>query len=427
MNSLSIAKIPILFVIFSIFILFELTYTGVYALFLLLCITLLSRSNHNSNVFSIFCFVYFGIGLLNISTLRGTVSLESIQIIFIYLSSLLLPLVFFHRKKIDSLSHELHISVYGYFFLVIHIILAYLVLIFIYVKIGNVFFNQSLRLNVPVWAGYVVRSILIIPLVITVLSNSKYPLFKNKKIIYLLCYCPCILIGARGTAITFLLSQLLLFILLQEGFKSSIQLHTDDFKRKLRKRNVIGLGLFIFTIVVSGFYLRRTGGSIYASPQELIDLYFSVDSIWLYLIMPFYFAFRETVGITNTIIVNSITNVELIPLFVADIFTVLPGDYKAAGQSLGDLVGRVGSGGLTPGIIGGLYIDFGMSGVFFVSIISFFLGYSFYKSGGSKRYCVIYSIFIFQYIHLIHRGFLKPEYLTFIIIATFYLLFLSKE
>lgn len=427
MNKWNLIRIPFVLIILMFFALLELTYVESYLLLTFFCISLISKKNLNVNVFSVFCFFYFGIGLLNISSLRGVIATDSLQIIFIYLIFLLLPLAFFSRNKSAALTDSIYISSYGYFFILIHIFLAYLVLTFIYIKVGNIFLNQSLRLNIPVWAGYVVRSILVIPLIVTVLSNENLPVFKSKKMIFLLCYIPCIFIGARGTAITFLLSHLFLFVLIQNNFKNSFANYTFSLKKRLKKRNVIGLGFFIFIIVVSGFYLRRTGDSIYASPQELINLYFDVDTIWLYLIMPFYFAFRETVGITNNIIINSLNNVEAIPLFIADIFTVLPGDYKAAGQSLGELVGRVGSGGLTPGIVGGLYIDFGIKGAIFVAVISSLLGYFFYKSGSSKKYCVIYAIFIFQYIHLIHRGFLKPEYLTFLIIALFYLLLLSKN
>ncbi|MFV8450446.1 oligosaccharide repeat unit polymerase, partial [Vibrio campbellii] len=237
---------------------------------------------------------------------------------------------------------------------------------------------------IPVWSGYVIRSILVIPLIMSICNSNSGKCYLGGRNIALLCYLPCLLIGARGTLITFLLTHVLcLYMCNQNSINEKVEL-----VYRLSKTKIFFVFLSVVFVIISGFYLRRYNSDIFASPEELVSFYFDYDSFWIYLIMPFYFAFRETIGITNTIIINGLTNPLPIPLYFADLFTLLPGDYKAAGQTLGDIVGRVGDGGLTPGVIGGLYIDFSYFGVILVLLISSSLAILSRLSYSNKKFVV---------------------------------------
>lgn len=76
--------------------------------------------------------------------------------------------------------------------------------------------------------------------------------------------------------------------------------------------------------------------------------------------MPLHIVFRETVGLSNRIITKGQrTSPNSPPLFLADLYTLFPCDERAAGEGLGQLFGTVQSGGLTPGHLGGTYINYG--------------------------------------------------------------------
>lgn len=414
--------------IFSVFLLVlacafykNVSYIELYLLCLGFILFQLRRNNVYNVIMTLFLVVYFFIGLLNISTLRGNIENETLLVIIFYIFFILFPTWFLSVSKKSYDLKNYFLNSHGYLFIVCHIIFAYFTLLYVYASVGNIFLNQELRFYMPVWSGYVIRSILVIPIVLTIIDNKISKQYIGVKYISILCYIPCFLIGSRGTLITFVLTQFLCIYLCNNNLKKYYISKLYDFS----KLKILLIGLIVFLVVVSGFYLRRYNSDTFASPEELVSYYFDYEAFWIYIIMPFYFAFRETIGITNTIIINDLKNSLSVPLFFADLFTLLPGNYHAAGQLLGDKIGRVGDGGLTPGIIGGLYIDFSYIGVLFVLLISFPLALLYHRSHVSKKSAVLFSIILFQFIHLIHRGFLKPEYITFIICAGFYLFFIN--
>ncbi|MCY1535922.1 hypothetical protein D9M68_713490 [compost metagenome] len=140
--------------------------------------------------------------------------------------------------------------------------------------------------------------------------------------------------------------------------------------------------------------------------------------------MPFYLAFRETVGLSARII--NTPNISDNSLFFSDFYTLLPGSYEAAGKLFGDIIGRVGDGGLTPGIVGALYIDYGIYGISAMIGLSLASAHLYRSAKSNPILIPTYSVFILQLIHLFHRGFPKPEYITFLLIILFYTLFLKR-
>lgn len=107
---------------------------------------------------------------------------------------------------------------------------------------------------------------------------------------------------------------------------------------------------------------------------------------------------------------------------------MLPGKRAAPGDVLSRVL-YVGdyAGGITPGVIGGLYLDFGYWLVPMLFITSFFIYFLYRKSLNSDMYKILYVITIAQFFHIYHRGFFKPEYLFSYTIILFYIYIASLK
>lgn len=363
----------------------------------------------------VFLLIYLGISLLNISNWRGEVTENVLYWYLISSVMLMAPIIFFSKKDFDY-SKKIHFFLQNerklfFYALYAHLVIVYFALFFIYIKIGPIVFEQSLRYSIPPSLEYIIKS--------TIPVAAFIPLFRlgGKKIalLLLILLIPTILIGSRGVALIGFFS---FFLVLYKFGSVSINVNT----KKLIFAALFGLG-----IIYAGFYLRRTGNSLLATPEELISHYFYSDSFLIYLILPLYLSLRETVGLTNSIINKFITNdINEYPLFLADLFTILPGQQMAAGQSLGHIMGTIEGGGLTPGLLGGLYIDFTYLTPLFFLFIGFFLSFMNYISKKNISFFPVYVVILLQFFHLFHRGFIKPEYITTVMIALFYFLLMKK-
>lgn len=386
-------------------------------LYFSLCVFLLFsiyRSNGFIKVVALFFTFYLSIGMLNISSWRGYIDTN---VIFLYsiciLSFFIFPFMFLNKKETNQtplISNErfLYIIIFS------HVLIAFLAVMYTYISIGNVIIYQSLRFKIPTAIEYTIKSILPIAALIPMLH------FKRKMLLLVIILLPAILIGSRGTAVIAVVS-----FVISEIYVRNIKL--DLFKLVIRNKKYIFYAILCVIVITTGFYLRRGNGSDLAAVSSVLSYYFDYDNLFVRAILPFYLGFKETIGLTNTIINDNITNF-LNPntLFFADLYTVLPGENLAAGQTLGQIFGTVEGGGLTPGLVGGLFIDYGLlTIVFFMFFGLVFLSCEsiLYKS---PLFIVIYSQVITQFIHLFHRGFLKPEYITSVLIAAFYYFFCHK-
>lgn len=300
--------------------------------------------------------------------------------------------------------------------LTLHLVIVWLVLAYVLGTTGNTFLNAELRFQIPNWAAYVIRSSCVVPVTIYALHRAP----PGRFILAIASVSPAIFIGARGTVVLFVLASVLVVVLAKSGWRARWRM-PELFAAVPRQTRIL-VAAFVFLVIASGFYLRRSGNSTLVTARQLIDTYFDYSGVWLYAILPFYQGFRETVGVTNQIIQRGLENSSGSFLFVMELGTVLPGNHVAPGQYLGDLVGRVGDGGITPGLIGGTYIDLGVAGS--IVFLLLWLGGRLIYSLGSKdpRLLILYAVYLTQLMHLFHRGFLKVEYLTFIAIAACYLL-----
>jgi len=171
------------------------------------------------------------------------------------------------------------------------------------------------------------------------------------------------------------------------------------------------------------YYIRRmSADSLYLTPSEALSEYFYSESWIGYFLMPLHLGFKETLGITNRIISGQLDNMYTdVPLFIADLITILPGKQVGAGEAMSDMFGAVASGGLTPGLLGGLYVDFaGWSLVIIILIVGALYLFELLSVRGDK-WLVIYALSLIQFMHLFHRGFIKPEYLFAYVIVLVYL------
>ncbi|GAB2931491.1 hypothetical protein GCM10027181_32910 [Rheinheimera gaetbuli] len=213
--------------------------------------------------------------------------------------------------------------------------------------------------------------------------------------------------------------MLLLYVALNKG--STLK------KVSLLKVSVIGF-IISFLMIGGGFYLRRAYSPDLMTGPEMIDIYFGGNhSFYIYILLPFHQGFNETAALTSRIVDYGITNVfSSTALFFADFNNLFGISNIAAAQYFGDEIGRVGDGGLTPGVVGGLFMDFSYYTVLIFIIFGLIYAYLVKSSEKSKCALCICCIYVTQFMHLFHRGFVKPEYITIFLIAGFYVLLLKK-
>lgn len=397
-----------------------------YIFYTLLCLYLsICALEHDltAKVLFSYLFIYLSIAALNISSYRGNISTDTLVVYFVYVVVCSIPLFFNANNKTNVLllQKPVQFREIGILYISIHLLVVYIVLIYLIATKGNILINQYLRLSIPPWSGYVIRSSLVIPVIVySALQNR----FRNLSIIIsLISILPSIIIGARGSVIVFVLAAFFCSFAVKRSFNPNSSLQ----KRKLINFKSLFILTIIFVIIVSGFYIRRWRSDVWASPSELVKEYFQYEEWWVYLVMPFYLAFRETLGITDTIIRKDLQNESSSYLFVSEVLTLLPGEQVSPGSYLGDLIGRVGDEGLTPGIFGGLFLDFGFYGGF-VLLLLFYVSTKIMALVRMKAYYLpLYMVFLFQLVHLFHRGFIKPEYITYIMITIFYCRFTLKH
>ena len=369
----------------------------------------------NTRFLSFYFLIYLFIPFLNISNYRGTVTINTLAWYCIVQFTILLifqifesPPSRFRVKTYLVATNDTQLLFYG------HMLFVWGLVAYVYMTIGPIVIRQDLRFTIPPIIEYLIKSGLIIPLVWLYSANLKLDL-RTIVLRFLLPITPSLLIGSRGTFIMILIS---LFISLFLFKKLKSQVYLKRFKWLFSwSRTVVTLGVLIGVFALySGFYIRRDGKDL-ITPDELIREYsFSAQGNLVMGILPIYLNFRETVGITNRIIEERVTNTySPYPLFFAELVTILPGHQEAPGIILAQQVysaqGSDEKYSLTPGIVGGLFMDYGYYSLLFIAALTGIVVYLFNLGRMDIRYILIYSFTIVQFLHLYHRGFLKIEYL----------------
>ena len=408
------------FLLLTVSIIFFDSYMFTYLMMFTFTLAACNIGTFFSRMFALFILIYLGIALLDISSYRGeiyliTLKVYSVAVLFIFTTSFIMDI--FLRKRNTDRVYLLPFNERQKYLILGHLSIVYLALLYIYVSVGNVLFNQDLRFFIPTSLGYIIKSSIYIPLIYWAVRQVR-----KKADIFLYVFiplAPAMLIGSRGTVIMIMIGMLIIQFLQSKEDMKGLAFEKVLFSKYLVFKSA-GLGLFmIYTL----YYIRRlSSSSNFLSPSEALNEYFYSDSWFGYFVMPLHLAFKETFGLTNRIISDDLSNLlTSIPLFFADLITILPGKQVGAGEAMGIVFGTVAAGGLTPGIVGGLYLDFGY---FLCLIISFFIAvikYVEFKAKQSEFWLVFFSLSFVQFLHLFHRGFLKPEYIFAFIIVLFYL------
>lgn len=357
---------------------------------------------------------YLSIGLLNISTWRGYITIETLSLYAWAMYALVLPILVLARRRIDvpfqpaRQQNLVRMAIIG------HIAIVFLAVLFVYGTIGNVLSAQHLRFRIPTAVEYAIKSALPIATVLPFLK-LKWPVLWLFALLL-----PPVMIGSRGTAVIGIVGYVI--VLLHRG-GGRLDLRTF----LVRNRTYLLYGMGAVGIISVLFYLRRGGDSGFAAVDVIMNYYFDYDNVLVRAILPFYLGFKETIGLSTIIISDQVANtINPYPLLFADLFTVLPGENLAAGQSLSRIFGSTQDGGLTPGLLGGIYIDYGLTSIGVFAVMGLMLCWMQRSLASSPYFIIIYAQVITQAIHLFHRGFLKPEYVTSVLIAAFYYMLCHK-
>jgi len=373
---------------------------------------------------SYFLLGYLSIALLDVTHYRGVVALETLQLYSLTVLISLVGLVIIDLVSVLLKKHDNRRYIFlGPFnkiqrnIVICHLVIVYIALVYVYENLGIVVLNQELRFAIPTSVNYIIKSSIYIPLVYW---SSRCLRTKTAYLLYIILpLLPATLIGSRGTVVMVLLGMFSVQALQKRSTLVSSQ------KTRLKSGKIFLASFVLIGLIYVPYYLRRLApGTNYLSPKEALHEYFYSDSFVGYLLMPLHLGFKETIMLTNNIIVKQIENVHTnIPLFFADLLTILPGKQTGAGEAMGGLFGTVTAGGLTPGIVGGLYIDFRNGSIFIIFALVTVIYFIERFSRLSDKFLVIYVLSFIQFLHLFHRGFVKPEYLFAYVIVSFYLVF----
>lgn len=399
---------------------------GIYILYIgLISVFLVGLSLNSGFKFLVtILFLYMFLGLLPISTYRGVISIDTYKAYatFFYvlvLSSFLFGNIF---KNINfaagKKNNRLQMNEAGLSLVNLFIIISWLATVLIYFKHGNILLNQELRFTISPFYALIAKSGLYMAFIL--LCTSGFGLFRsfefNSK--FLLLIMPTLLIGSRGNLVLLALAYMLFLFM------------SDDpgLKVKLTKKRIGVIAFAVLCMVNVVFYLRRDGSGSFISADEILLAYFFNDGWITYIVMPLHLAFRETIGITNGLIERNLFNYVLdYPLVFAELLTVLPGEQLSPGAALGQIIGVVGGGGLTPGLIGGIYLDYGLSGLILAGFLFGFLFSILALMAGKGDFWVLINVItIVQFIHFYHRGFLKVEYLMPYLIILIFSVYVSQ-
>jgi oligosaccharide repeat unit polymerase len=366
------------------------------------------------------------IPFLNVTSYRGTIEYGTLTI---YSIVYILVVIFFALGHHISKGFRSKSSIYlyattnAYVLAQLHIIISYATLLYIYSTYGNILLDQSIRFTLDAKLTYVVVSTVYIPLYFSVCRNIRFTTH-NTLVFIILPLLPPLFIGSRSVVVAIFFGILLVRFLMIEEKKVSFNWITEKTKDISRMRIMLlgSLVLGIFTVV---YFFRRLSSK--TSFTDSISSYIDVElgffaQLLIAPILPLYFNLRETVGLTNRILIDNLHNTTSeLPLFLSELITFLPGKQVSPGVVFGDMVGKVQEGGLTPGMIGGIYLDFGYVCVIVPAIVVFLISSISVKAISHDGYKLVLSLFTIQFIHLYHRGFLKLEYLTAYVILFLYI------
>lgn len=377
----------------------------------------------NARIFAYFFLAYSAIAFLNISTYRGTIGASTLLTYTIFHALTLMILELFEAKPRNLNAAALRRTSSTQLLYAVHLVLIYVCVAYVYATIGPIVIRQDLRFTIPPVLEYLIKSGLALPLIWVFSADFRISVsslvFRILPPIF-----PALLVGSRGTFVMVLISvSLAIFLFKQYGPEA----YWRNFKSAYAKMKVYRFILLSSAIlaIYAGFYIRRDGKELITTTELLTQYDFNAPRELSLSIMPLYIGLREGPGITNRIISEDLKNPTSFPLFFSELLTPLPGHQVAPGIVLAhDIYNASGNDtkySLTPGIVGGTYIDFGYAGLLLPLFMALLLVACFNKGLHDLRFRAIYCLSAVQFFHLYHRGFLKVEYFVpyFVLFAFF--------
>jgi len=392
------------------------------AMVVIIAFPMIAVREPSTRVLYSFLLVYFGFALLNISDYRNYISIETLRMYVTSLYAFTIPVVALTAVPRTHVTQIRSTPVIRYM-LMGHLVAVWLAVAYVYARYGMVLVKQDLRFSIPTALGYAIRSAVFVPVCFVMFKD-----YERKRmqlvLISILSVLPPIMIASRSTTALGLLAVCLYMALSRlYGWGAAI---------KARRRwgiKVYALAALAvigcYSVIAGGFYVRRANTDQLMSGEEFVSGYLNAyPKFLMYAVAPLYQGFNETAALTSRIVDQNIRNTATsTPLVFADFENLLGLSNVSAAQHFGDSVGRAQDGGLTPGLLGALLLDY-RDGYFIAFFgLGLILALLRHKGMGSKRWLCVYVVCMLQIIHLFQRGFVKPEYFTTLIIISIYLMF----
>jgi len=197
------------------------------------------------------------------------------------------------------------------------------------------------------------------------------------------------------------------------------------YKHKLSWRHLLTAGLTLLVASYGLWYARYMVEGAY-DPGDLPEMYdFALKNG---LIFYLYRIAREGVDLASkAIAVGESAGFLRGRLLIADLVTLLPGSQISGGGMVSKMLGGTGRAGLTPTVVGALYLDWGNLGVLFgLLAIGFIIciAYRRMRESWSISSVLIYSVILASSLHYLHRGVFAASYIwdiSILVIAAKYL------
>jgi hypothetical protein len=155
-----------------------------------------------------------------------------------------------------------------------------------------------------------------------------------------------------------------------------------------------------------------------AVSPELLSADVSLDKYQVQYLPGFlaqlHFGFRESIALTGQLIERPY-DMHGQDAFFADVLTMLPGQRASGGQIIGQVFGSVLAGGLTPGMVGMLTLEFGRTWCLAAfAVCGLMIGglWRWYARTQAPEIAFVYGFFVVNFLLLFHRGILKPGMLA---------------
>lgn len=367
-----------------------------------------------------FFLFYYCVGLLGISTYRDYINTSYwAYAVAAGCSSFLLGAYFVGRQKfrpvrdgaIKPKDYKINLG-----FSAGVLIISFLAAVIITATHGILFFNPEARFSVSAKLSYLVEFSLPVTLTIFCYSIARSKLSFKMFLLPLFVLAMLLSLGYRNQPVLLLAGLMVALVFCR----------STDLKLS-RLRFIVAFSVLGLVLFLGLSYLVRIDNSV----GRTLDWETTISVFDIFLpeltlpIMPLHMASREGMGVTD-IALQRLDDISIYVgrgwFFFLDFATVLPEFSLTSGRVLGLVVNLNETSSLTPSLLGGLLISYGLWGVvvFFV-IMGAFIQYLWgrYISDGDPRYLSLLVVVAVYSVELTNRGIFKPMYIFALLIVFF--------